>query len=215
MTEAKRNTEINQRLANLFESNLQLLEDGAAGFMNAARKPAIEAFRRQGIPDFKTENYKYTDMSKIFANENHRRVFAYEDINVNLHELFQCDVPELDTYLVMVTNGWYYTENQQLADLPKGVIITSLRKAAVDYPELVERYYGKMADPEKDPLTALNTAFAQDGVFIYVPNCPEVYWMIGRKTTMVVAVESTMARLTSAVPSMAAARTPAPSALRR
>ncbi|GET20853.1 Fe-S cluster assembly protein SufD [Prolixibacter denitrificans] len=169
MTEAKRNQEINQRLANLFESNVHLLEDGAGGVLNDARKPAIEAFRKQGIPDFKTENYKYTNLAKIFANENHRRVFAYEESNVNLHELFQCDVPELDTNLVMLTNGWYYSGNEQLTELPEGVVVTSLRKAAVEYPELVEKYYGKMADPEKDPLTALNTAFAQDGVFIYVP----------------------------------------------
>ena len=36
--------------------------------------------------------------------------------------------------------------------------------------ELVEKYYGKMADPAKDPLVALNSAFAQDGIFIYIPD---------------------------------------------
>lgn len=36
-------------------------------------------------------------------------------------------------------------------------------------PELVKKYYGKLADTSKDGVTAFNTAFAQDGVLLYVP----------------------------------------------
>ena len=38
-----------------------------------------------------------------------------------------------------------------------------------DYPELVEPYLGTLADTSQDGLTAFNTAFAQDGVLLYVP----------------------------------------------
>ena len=40
---------------------------------------------------------------------------------------------------------------------------------AEQHPELVKKYYGKLADTSKDGVTAFNTAFAQDGVLLYVP----------------------------------------------
>lgn len=96
MTEAKRNQEINQRLANLFESNLQLLEDGAADVLNAARKPAIEAFRKQGIPDFKTENYfRFLRSSSVIE--------VYQRFPVNLlieDGKILSNFPEIETHSV-------------------------------------------------------------------------------------------------------------------
>ena len=45
----------------------------------------------------------------------------------------------------------------------------SLAKAALQYPEIVNRHYGRYADVSEESLVALNTAFAQDGIFLYVP----------------------------------------------
>jgi len=44
-----------------------------------------------------------------------------------------------------------------------------MAEAAKQYPDLLKQHYSKYADYEKDGLVALNTAFAQDGTFIYVP----------------------------------------------
>ena len=49
------------------------------------------------------------------------------------------------------------------------MIIGSLEQVANEHPELVEKYYGSVASPDEDPVLALNTAFAKDGIFIYVP----------------------------------------------
>ena len=38
-----------------------------------------------------------------------------------------------------------------------------------DYPELVSRYYSKLAKTNEDAVTALNTMLAQDGMLVYVP----------------------------------------------
>ncbi len=54
-------------------------------------------------------------------------------------------------------------------DCLEGVIFGSLRNMAEQHPELVKKYYGKLADTSKDAVTAFNTAFAQDGVLMYVP----------------------------------------------
>ena len=83
-------------------------------------------------------------------------------IPVNPYEVFKCDVPNMSTSLFFVVNdALSYTEKT----LPDGVILGNFR----DYPELVERYLGTLADTSRDGLTAFNTAFAQDGVLLYVP----------------------------------------------
>jgi Fe-S cluster assembly protein SufD len=45
-----------------------------------------------------------------------------------------------------------------------------MKRALKENSELVEKYYGKIADASADPMSALNSAFAQDGLFIFIPD---------------------------------------------
>jgi Fe-S cluster assembly protein SufD len=158
-----------ERLKDLFLRSQEMLSNGNRSVVNIAREPALQAFLRMGIPNYKTENYKYTDLTNLFQNENFRRALTPDLFDVDLKEVFSCDVPQFDTHLVTAVNGWFL-ETADMAGLPKGVIIKSFKKAVIENSNLVEKYYGKLANAELDPITALNTAFAQDGVFIYIPD---------------------------------------------
>jgi len=159
-----------RRISEIYAENLAKIGDGMSDLVNKARQPALDALERMGIPGFKTENYKYTDLTRLFENENFRRAFQPDKFDVDLKEVFSCDVPEMDTHLILVVNGWFDDSNYQDKSYPEGVIIKSFKKAVIENRDLVEKYYGKMADAKADPLTALNTAFAQDGLFIYIPD---------------------------------------------
>jgi Fe-S cluster assembly protein SufD len=52
--------------------------------------------------------------------------------------------------------------------LPRGVIVTSLAEALREQPDRVEPHLGRYADCRDHPFAALNAAFLQDGVFVYV-----------------------------------------------
>jgi Fe-S cluster assembly protein SufD len=82
-------------------------------------------------------------------------------------------VPQLDTHVVLVLNGFYYTSDPH-GLLPEGMIICGLNEASVRYPALFEKHYSKYADTSIDGLVALNTLFAHDGVFIYIPENTEL-----------------------------------------
>lgn len=159
-----------ERIRDVYEANLSKIGEGLPDWVNNSRQPAFAAFEKMGIPGFKTENYKYTDLTRLFENENFRRAFKTDEFDVDLKDVFSCDVPEFDTYLILVVNGWFDESNYANKSYPEGVIIKSFRKAVVENRDLVEKYYGKFAKSGADPLTALNTAFAQDGVFIYIPD---------------------------------------------
>jgi Fe-S cluster assembly protein SufD len=55
------------------------------------------------------------------------------------------------------------------ADLPEGVIVTSLELAAREHPELVERHLGSVVS-EDDVFVARNDAGFRGGAFVYVPS---------------------------------------------
>ena len=131
--------------------------------MNSVRDMAFEHYKRQGMPTRKVERYKYTDVAKAFSHDyglNLSRV----SFPVNPQDAFKCDVPNLSTQLYFVENDEVMGDGCDTSSL----IVCSLKKASERYPELVKKHYARLADSAKDPITAFNTAFAQDGLFIYV-----------------------------------------------
>lgn len=160
---------INNDFAALFEQGREMLREGQEKAIDEKREQAFRQFRALGGIPGKTEDYLYTNLLPVLSKD-YNVVFKYIPQDVNLHDVFQCTVPELATDPVLTVNGWYFAGNKKL-DLPDGVVICSLREAALKYPEIVEKHYNRYATTaEKDGFVALNTAFAQDGVFIYIPD---------------------------------------------
>lgn len=161
-------TPIREELINLYQNNLDLIAGGSADLLNRHRQDAIMNFNRLGIPSQKNEKYKYSKIESIFSNE-YEKYFAPKRIAFNIDDIFRCDIPELDTHLALVLNGFYLPKGEKLTTLPSGVIYGSLAEAAVKLPDLVKGRYNTLAENQTDGIVALNTAFAQDGVFIYIP----------------------------------------------
>jgi Fe-S cluster assembly protein SufD len=159
--------ELQEELTNLYTDNHTRISEDTSAFVNHYREQALEDFKRLGIPSKKNEAYRYTDLMNYLKGD-----YAYEidpsQVSVNLDELFRCDIPELDTHIVLILNGFYYKQNNP-GILPDGVIICSFAEASIKYPEIVDKHYGRYAEASLDSLAALNTLFAQDGFFIYIP----------------------------------------------
>ncbi|WP_300910090.1 Fe-S cluster assembly protein SufD [uncultured Bacteroides sp.] len=157
-----------QQYIDLFSQTEAMICRHSAEVLNAPRAAAFADFERLGFPTRKQEKYKYTDVSKFFEPDyglNLNRL----DIPVNPYEVFKCDVPNMSTSLYFVVNDGFYSKVLPASHLPEGVLFGSLKEMAEKYPELVGKYYGKLADTSKDGVTAFNTAFAQDGALLYVP----------------------------------------------
>lgn len=152
---------------NLYKENTKLIDDNSAPVLNALRPDALQSLDGAHLPTRHTEGFEKTSIEDMFAPDygvNISRV----NIPVDVTDTFRCDVPNLSTLLGFVINDSFHPASKLESKLPEGVIFTSLRKAAAEHPELVERYYGSVA-PLGDTSVALNTLLVQDGVFIYVP----------------------------------------------
>lgn len=136
--------------------------------LNDLRDKAFDDFCRLGFPSKKVERYKYTDIQKIFEPDYGLNLNRLE-IPVNPYDVFKCDVPNLSTSLYFVVNDSFYDKMLPKCSLAEGVIVGSLSKVATEHPELVAKYYGKIANTGDDAVTALNTMLSQDGLMVYVP----------------------------------------------
>ena len=153
-----------QQYIDLYEQAREMIFSHAPEAMNAVRDEAFEDFRKQGFPSKKVERYKYTDIQKLFAPDYGVNLNRLE-IPVDPYNAFRCDVPNLSTSLYFVVNDMFYRDDKPKGHLPEGVIVGSLR----DYPDLIAKYYSKLAKTSDDAITALNTMLAQDGMLVYVP----------------------------------------------
>ena len=153
-----------QQYIELYEQARQIIHNHAPEVMNAVRDEAFEDFRRQGFPSKKVERYKYTDVQKLFEPDYGVNLSRLQ-IPVDPYEAFRCDVPNLSTSLYFVVNDMFYHDDKPKGNLPEGVVIGSMR----NYPDLVGKYYAKLAKTGDDAITALNTMLAQDGMLVYVP----------------------------------------------
>lgn len=138
-------------------------------FVEAKRARAFELFSSAGFPHAALEKWRNTDLSRALGHE----YFALPEApstSLNIDKIFKCDVPHFETLLVTQLNGWYADRQNLIRVYPNGMIIGSLSAAFSKYPELISEHYGKYADDNAESLTALNTAMAQDGIFIYIPD---------------------------------------------
>lgn len=157
-----------QQYIDLFLQERQLIDRHSAPLMNVLREKAYVDFQRQGFPTRKVEEYRYTDMEEVFAPDygvNLQRV----QFPVNPHDIFKCSVPNLSTSLYFMVNDLFHNSVMPKTQLPEGVVVGSLCQQALEHPELLQPYYGRLAKTEADSVTALNTMLAQDGLFIYIP----------------------------------------------
>jgi len=165
--------EINKYLETQFLKNENMLISASPDFIGDLRKDAMHNFSLMGLPDRKNESYKYTPLNNAFGAEYAMQLVPSK-INLNVKDIFTCDVPNLNTRLEIILNGFYFGSDDPLIKLENGIIIGSLAEATRRYPDLVKQYYAKIADITNNSLVALNTAFALDGLFVYLPRGSEL-----------------------------------------
>jgi len=155
------------RFNELYSKNREMLLSQDTPRLSELRDEAAATFHRLGFPDTGMESWRQTDLTDSFSHDYDYHLQPAPDVDVQ--KVFRCNIPHLDTAVMGLLNGWYVSKDVPLMELGNGVIMGSLAEARKKYPELVDHYYGTVAG-EMDGFTSLNTAFMQDGVFIYVPD---------------------------------------------
>ncbi|MGL5919233.1 MAG: Fe-S cluster assembly protein SufD, partial [Bacteroidales bacterium] len=142
-------TQIEQQYIDLYKQHQGTIEKPCAELLNTARREAFAHFEQIGFPVKSNEEYLYTNVQEYFAPDFGLNINRLP-IPVNPYEVFRCDVPNLSTALYFVVNDSFYQKEATKTSLPDGVIVGSLNEIAKTNPELISKYYNKLANNDKD-----------------------------------------------------------------
>ena len=137
---------------------------GAAA-LAALRAAGAEAFARLGFPSTRDEDWRYTSVSSLAATGFAPAPAAGALPAAEALAPFRFDA---SWPVVVFVNGRFAPSLSSLDRLPPGVRVLPLAEAAAALPELVERHLGALAPAGRDGFTALNAAFAGEGVVVHV-----------------------------------------------
>ncbi|MCA0933187.1 Fe-S cluster assembly protein SufD [Lutimonas saemankumensis] len=130
------------------------------------RSAAIERFEKEGFPDRKNEEWKYTSLKSLLKNDY--SVFPKAESALELKDVKKYFLHEIESYKIVFIDGVYSSflsdTSHEIADI---CILSSALKQP-KYKMVVDHYFGTVA-AKSDSLTSLNTAFSKEGAFINIP----------------------------------------------
>ena len=140
---------------------------GGPRWLQDLRDRGAARFAALGFPTVRDEEWRFTNVTPI-ATAEFRPTGA---------DASQATEAELAGYLysdaahrIVIVNGRFVPELSRANGLPAGVRAGSLAAAVTDQAEVVQRYLGQLADFGTKAFTALNTALAADGAYVYIPD---------------------------------------------
>jgi Fe-S cluster assembly protein SufD len=131
--------------------------------LQALRQRAAQRFQELGLPNRRMEAWKHTDVS-VLARSSFERAVPVSVSPAAIRPFIYDGCHQL-----VFVNGHWAPELSQVEALPTGCIVGSLAEALSKHADLIEPHLGKGASFKDHAFTALNTAFLEDGAFLYMP----------------------------------------------
>src|SRR5258706_4468311 len=132
---------------------------------NIQRTEALQHFQKLGLPGNKTEEYRFTPITKALEKN-----FNFDQANPIDSKIKSIDpflIPDLEASIIVFINGIYTSDFSKVISPENEIKISDLRKA-VNQDE-APIYFEKYLKTSADTFSALNSALWQDGVFVQVP----------------------------------------------
>jgi Fe-S cluster assembly protein SufD len=155
-------------------SKLQESEPGVdVSWLARLRENAMARFEELGFPTVKDEEWKYTNVAPIVrAGLVPLAPLAVKATSgQSTEEYASFGVAEAASSQLVFVNGRLRDDLSSLTALPEGVVARQLSEALRDdrHSEIARTHLARHADYVANGFTALNTAFAGEGAFVFIP----------------------------------------------
>ena len=156
-----------ERLGNYLDlfDDLSKRTKGQPAWLRTLREDAFARFCSTGFPTTRDEDWRFTNVSAIAQSSFQLSPDTHKISSADLQEF---RMPGAACRLVFV-NGRFVTELSDLGPLPKGVKVNGLAHEVTKNPGALESHLGRYTDSARDGFSALNTAFLEDGAYVYLP----------------------------------------------
>lgn len=129
------------------------------------RENAANAFRKQGFPSKKHEEYRYIAMDKFLRKDYNHPLTAPSPSIVQLPESILIDS---EAHRLVMVNGFFAPALSNVPEGIQGFTAGSLADAIRNKNVTALTHIGTLSNPEADPFLALNSAMFADGIFIHL-----------------------------------------------
>lgn len=136
-------------------------------WLKSIREAAINKFADLGFPTPQDEDWRFTNVAPIARGSFEILENGHDKVSASDLAPFQFE--NTDTTELVFVNGRYSNELSSTTKLPKGVIVKNLADAIESEQEILQNNLAKYADFNEEAFTALNTAFMEDGGFVFIP----------------------------------------------
>jgi Fe-S cluster assembly protein SufD len=143
------------------------LAQGAPEWLHDMRLRGLAAFKQLGFPGLRNERWRGTRVRPI-AEKAFSPVSAYSPDGFDVEELRRRTFEDRDCRRIVLVDGHFAPDLSSVCQVPEGVILAGLKRAVTEMPQLVEPFLGKVVSSDEAPFVALNTAFVDDGAFVYL-----------------------------------------------
>jgi len=132
------------------------------------RKAGIARFAELGFPTLQQEDWRFTNVSSI-AKLPFKPMLQAGREDLGAASIAGFTFGGLASHRLVFVNGHYAASLSSLAPLPQGVLATNLAAMLAAGSPHLEKHLARLALGEDNAFSSLNTAFFQDGGFIYLP----------------------------------------------
>jgi Fe-S cluster assembly protein SufD len=162
---------------NSYQEAFQTLREGQvdaralwASWIGRLRENAMARFDELGFPTTKDEEWKYTNVAAI-AKTDFTPWLETLAGSSDAKELEAFSIAEAKDSQLVFVNGKLRADLSSLTALSEEVVAVDLSQALDDerYSEIAHAHLARHADYVVNSFAALNTAFASQGAFVYVP----------------------------------------------
>ncbi len=150
-----------------FEAFLREREDRSPAWLQRVRQMAFHQFQQMGFPTLEDEEWRFTPIHPIVDTDFVPA--SSVPVAVTSEQLAPYHFQGMDYSRIVFVNGRYSPELTSLRPLPNGVQAGSLAAHLSDDPDTADTYLARFAAYDTHAFAALNTAFMDDGAFVYIP----------------------------------------------
>ena len=151
----------------LLDSHLAFEEQSEVNeIVQNQRSSALRIFQEKGFPTKKIEAWKYTSLNSILNKDY--VLFPRSDSNIELKKVKQYFLHDIDTYKIVFIDGIYSPFLSDTTHDGLDVCLLSAALSQIKYKEVIDKYFNKSVIKDES-LTALNTAYAREGAYIFIP----------------------------------------------
>lgn len=145
---------------------LSVLSENKSHISNETyHKNAINYIKDNEFPTSKNEKWKNTNLKNILEH----KYLNPKKTKIPQKTIESFEIIKLQANKVVFVNGFYDNSLSNISDNSK-IVVCSVTEAKEKHPEIFNKYFNKSDIYKSDIFASFNIAYAQSGVFIYIPD---------------------------------------------